>query len=91
VIATNPYYIAGYRGCHCIWTVCQCYSYQQGAYYDVPLWGGYIAQEPLSKALSNKRHMESLRVNADIRPRPRVRLPMPSIRPSVQALSMRIR
>lgn len=87
----NNYYTSPYTTCRCTWTMCQCYSYQQGAYYDVPLWGGYIDTTMLPKAVANKARMDALRFRADIRPRPRIRLASPSIRPSVQALSIRIR
>jgi hypothetical protein len=87
MIAANPYYITNYRECRCTWTVCQCWSHQQQAYYPTYHW----AVEPPSKVLLAKQRLESLRFKSDIRPRPRVRLPMPSVRPRLQALSMRIR
>lgn len=92
MIATNqPYFISAYTSCRCTWTVCQCWSYQQGAYYETPLWGSYVDITPLPKAASNKQRMESLRLKAYRYIPERVRLPMPSIRPSVQALSVRIK
>jgi hypothetical protein len=82
----------GHTSCHCTWAVCQCYSPLQNAYYftSTPM-GDFWKPAPLPKALSNKQRMESLRLRAYRYIPERVKFKPPSIRPSVQALSMRIR
>ena len=89
MIATNPYYITSFSTCHCIWTNCRCWT-QNGAWQmqGIPLWD-WKATDPLPKSLANKRRMEALPRHEPVAQR--ARLKTPSVRPSIQALSMRIR
>jgi hypothetical protein len=89
VIATNPYsptttWFSPTSTCRCTWTVCQCWTRQQQGYYTE-----WIEVTP--RAPSKAKRLDEVRLRAFKRAPERVRLPMPSVRPSVQALSMRIR
>jgi hypothetical protein len=96
MIATNPYYPATTwfsptSTCRCTWTVCQCWTRSTNYLQTQWISHYHYKAEPLSKAVANKQQMDSLRLRAFRYVPERVRLPMPSVRPSVQALSMRIR
>lgn len=92
MIATIPdYYVVGstfgygfngygYRQCRCTRTVCQCFTQY------VPT---YVSIETTPKREANKRRMESIPRRAPVDQR--MRMKMPAVRPSIQALSIRIR
>lgn len=81
----TPYYISPYRTCHCTWTVCQC---QRAYNWPQTTW---ITIETTPKSKSNKMRMEGLRLRAESRLQPKKKYSAPTVRPSIQALSMRIR
>jgi hypothetical protein len=81
---SQPYYISPYSSCHCTWTVCQCRRSFQPTYVSFE-----IDRFP-TKVSSNKQRMEALQLRVKV-PAKRVRLRTPSVRPSLQALSKRIR
>jgi hypothetical protein len=90
MIATNPYYFGG-SSCRCTWTVCQCYTSVQTYTYQTQYISSWYEIAPLPKAKSNKQRMDSLRLRAYRYVPERVWLPQRPVRPSIQALSMRIR
>jgi hypothetical protein len=74
----------GYRTCHCTFTVCRCYTGWNLNHYVV------IDNERPSRAMSAKRRRELLPLPRS-GPEPKVKTRGAQGRPSIQALSVRIR
>jgi hypothetical protein len=84
MFTANPFYYQSYTPCHCTWTICRCQTYVDQQTFWMQVLPSRKPETPIER-------MNRLMSIAKPPQEPKQRYRNPVIRPSIQALSMRIR